>query len=73
MSRPEKTHPLFHWRKANGNISLQRLADDLDCTQSFLSQIETGQKQPSLTLAVRLRDKTGIPVEAFAKQAEAAQ
>jgi transcriptional regulator with XRE-family HTH domain len=72
MSRPEKTHPLFHWRKANGNVSLQDLADDLKCTQSFLSQIETGLKQPSLTLAVKLSDLTGIPVEAFAKT-EAAQ
>jgi transcriptional regulator with XRE-family HTH domain len=71
MARTEKTHPLFHWRKANGNVSLQKLAGDIGCTQSFLSQIETHQKQPSLKTAMKLREKTGLPLEAFA--AETAQ
>lgn len=73
MSKPAKTHPLFHWRKANGNVSLQKLADDVGCTQSFLSQIEAYQKQPSLKTAMQLREKTGLPLEDFAMKAEPAQ
>lgn len=74
MARSDKTHPLYFWRKENGNRSLQSLADDIGCTQSFLSQLEAGKKQPSLKLAARLHRETGIPIEAFAKEeAEAAQ
>lgn len=69
MAKAEKTHPLFHWRKEKDK-SLQSLADDLGCTQSFLSQIELGEKQPSLTMAARLQRATGLPMEAFLKEAE---
>jgi transcriptional regulator with XRE-family HTH domain len=71
MSRPEKNHPLFHWRKANGNVSLQSLADKVGCTQSFLSQVETGIKRPSLKTAMKLHAQTGIPLEQFAKEESA--
>jgi transcriptional regulator with XRE-family HTH domain len=73
MSKPEKTHPLFHWRQANGKVSLQKLADDIGCTQSFLSQIEAYQKQPSLKTAMQLREKTGLPLESFAAQPDPVQ
>jgi transcriptional regulator with XRE-family HTH domain len=67
-----KSHPLTLWRKEN-RLPMQELADKLDCTQSFLSQIETGKRQPSLGMAAKLSRETGIPMEAFAKQVEAAQ
>lgn len=73
MARTEKTHRLFVWRKEHGNRSLQSVADAVGCTQSFLSQVETGQKQPSLTLAARLHRETGIPMDAFLRVAEAAE
>jgi transcriptional regulator with XRE-family HTH domain len=73
MARTEKTHPLFHWRKANGNISLQKLAGNIGCTQSFLSQIEAYQKQPSLKTAMLLREETGLALEDFVKQTEPVQ
>lgn len=69
MTRPKKTHPLFHWRKQNDNLSLQALAGKVGCTQSFLSQVEAGLKQPSLKMAMKLHTETGLPVEAFAKEA----
>ena len=69
MARPEKNHPLFHWRKKHDNLSLQALASKIGCTQSFLSQVEAGLKQPSLKTAMKLHTETGIPVEAFAKEA----
>jgi transcriptional regulator with XRE-family HTH domain len=73
MARPEKTHPLFHWRKANGNRSLQSIADAIGCTQSHLSEIENWKNEPSLELAARLHRETGLAMTAFVKQAETAQ
>jgi transcriptional regulator with XRE-family HTH domain len=67
MAKIEKTHPLFFWRKEKGK-SLQALATDLECTQSFLSQIELGEKQPSLGMAARLQRVTGLPMESFLKE-----
>ncbi len=73
MARPEKTHPLFHWRKANGNRSLQSIADQIGCTQSHLSEIENWKNEPSLELAARLHTHTGIDMKRFVKQTEPAQ
>lgn len=69
MARPEKTHPLYFWRKQNGK-TLQALADDLKVTQSHLSEIENWNNEPSLELAVRLHTHTGIDMKTFVKQAE---
>lgn len=68
----EKNHPLTIWRREK-RLPMQELADKLECTQSFLSQIETGKRQPSLGMAAKLSRETGIPIEAFAIQTEAAQ
>jgi transcriptional regulator with XRE-family HTH domain len=73
MARPEKTHPLYQWRMANGKMPMQALADKIECTQSFLSQIENGKRQPSLDTAARLSRETGIPIAAFAREAEVVQ
>lgn len=70
MARTQKDHPLSKWRKDNGAVTLQALADDIGCTQSFLSQVEAGQKQPSLTMAMKLRERTGLSLESFARQTE---
>lgn len=71
MAKPEKTHPLFYWRKAIGK-SQQALAEEIGCTQSHLSEIENWTNEPSLDLTARLHRETGIPMEAFVKQPEAA-
>jgi transcriptional regulator with XRE-family HTH domain len=73
MAKPDKTHPLFHWRKANGNRSLQSVADEVGCTQSHLSEIENWKNEPSLDLAARLHAHTGIDMKDFVKQSEPAQ
>lgn len=73
MAKPEKTHPLYHWRMQNGRKSLQALAELVDCTQSHLSEIENWNNDPSLDLTARLHRVTGLPMDAFVKQQEAAQ
>lgn len=66
MARPEKTHPLYHWRKLKG-CTLQQLADDLGITQPHLSEIENWNNEPSLDLAARLNAHTGIDMKAFVR------
>jgi transcriptional regulator with XRE-family HTH domain len=68
----DKTHLLTQWRKEKG-LSMQALAERVDCVQSFISQIESGERHPSLKMAAKLSRETGIPIEVFAIQAEAAQ
>lgn len=71
MARPEKTHPLYFWRKQH-STTLHALASDLDVTQTHLSEVENWNRTPSLDLASRLHRKTGIPMEKFVKPQETA-
>ncbi len=72
MARPEKTHPLYRWRKAEG-LTLQALADELKVTQPHLSEIENWNNAPSLELATRLHTRTGIDMKDFVRTSEAVQ
>lgn len=72
MARPEKTHPLYRWRKLHG-LTLQALADDLKVTQSHLSEVENWNNEPSLELAARLHTRTGIDMKDFVRVSEQAQ
>lgn len=71
MARPEKTHPLYRWRKSEG-LTLQALAAELRCTQPHLSEIENWNNVPSLELAARLHARTGIDMKALVKATESA-
>jgi transcriptional regulator with XRE-family HTH domain len=64
----EKQHPLTRWRKES-RLPMQALADKVECAQSFISQIESGKRQPSLKMAAKFSRETGIPIEAFVKEA----
>lgn len=44
----------------------------LGLSEPTLSRYETGDRAPSLSQAAKLSDKTGIPIEQFVKQPEAA-
>lgn len=67
MARPDKKHPLAFWRRTNER-SLQSLASEIGCTQSFLSEVENGNRTPSLKMAARLNRATGVPIEAFVRE-----
>jgi len=50
-------------RKQRG-MSLQNLANALGYTgTAYLSRVETGQRQPSLELAIKLADLFGVTVD----------
>lgn len=41
-------------------------AQELGISEAFLSQILSGKRQPSLPLAVKLEELTGVPARDFA-------
>ena len=68
----EQIRALRQWRIDNG-LSLQAAADKLDLPKPTLHRYETGERQPRLTRAAQLSKITGIPIDQFVKQPEAAQ
>lgn len=65
-------HPLKKWREDRG-LSQKDAATLLQVPRPTLCRFEKGRRQPSLTQAAKLSEKTGIPIDKFVKQAEAAQ
>lgn len=58
MERAEKTHP--------------DVAEAFGVTQAHIRHLLTGGRTPSLALALRIADVTGIPVAAWAREEAAA-
>lgn len=44
------------------------LAEKLGIAPSFISQIISGHKQPSLDVAARIEDMTGVPMRALLRK-----
>ena len=57
-------HPQRKWRDAN-DITLTALADLMGVTPSHLSEIERWRGFPSLPLASKLSQHTGIPLTEY--------
>ena len=49
-------------------IQQSALAQELDITVSYLSDLKKGRTSPSLNLALRISDVTGVPLEALLKK-----
>lgn len=64
-------HPLRQWRLQAG-LNQEAAAERLGLSKPTLSRYETGSRTPSLTQAAKLSEKTGIPLDQFVKQDEAA-
>jgi DNA-binding XRE family transcriptional regulator len=68
------THPLRDWRNKTGEfadregvaMNQNAFAELVGVVPSQVSQIETGERRPSLALAVRISELTGIPVSGLA-------
>lgn len=60
-------HPLRAWRAAN-NMTLMQLAERVGVGQPTLSDIETWRRPPSLSLALRLEEVTGITPRNLARR-----
>jgi putative transcriptional regulator len=57
-------HPLKEWRKREG-LRQEDAAARLGISKPTVSRLEKGRRMPSLTLAVKLSERTGIPVKLF--------
>src|SRR5882757_6720170 len=59
-------HPLRRWRKDQpGRVTLEQIAQSLDCTRAHVSLIEHYKLMPSLLLAFKLQLLTGVSMEKF--------
>lgn len=54
-------------------ISLQQLADQVEVTPSFLSQIENGKNEPSLTTLKKIASSLGVTVSKLIGEDESAR
>lgn len=70
-------HPLESWlkekREAGVPIGKRALARAVGCSPSRMTQIIKYGDEPSLALAAKLSRETGIPIDRFVKQTEAAE
>lgn len=62
FARMKRPHPLRTWRKGQ-KMTLAALSEELGIKPPHLSLIETRNSRPSLDLAIKIRRKTGIPIE----------
>lgn len=60
----EGRHPLKAWREDRG-LKQKPAAHELGLSGPTLSRYETGKRIPSLTLAAKLSEQTGIPIDKF--------
>jgi transcriptional regulator with XRE-family HTH domain len=70
-------HPLEQWLKekklAGAPVGKRNLAHRVGCSASRITQIVRYGSEPSLTLAAKLSEETGLPIESFVRQREAAE
>lgn len=65
-------HPLRKWRE-DRELKQEDAAKLLGLNVPTLSRYETGARTPSLAQAAKLSEQTGIPLDKFVKQQEAAE
>ncbi len=66
----EGSHPLKVWREAN-SLNQEEAAAILGTTKPTISRLETGARTPSLTLAAKLSEHTGISIDSFVRRTAA--
>lgn len=65
-------HPIENWlreqKRLGKRVTRVALAEKVSCKPSWLTGIIKHNKTPSLKLAKRLSDETGIPLEKFVSE-----
>lgn len=69
-NKPDAADQLRQWMERNGR-DYPATAEALGVTRAHISHLLTGGRTPSLTLALRVAEVTGIPVAAWAKESAA--
>jgi DNA-binding XRE family transcriptional regulator len=65
MAKKYFIHPIKRWRFEHG-LSLDAAAKRLHISQPTLVYIENRKRLPSMRIAVRIRDKTGLSLDVIA-------
>lgn len=65
MKPAPKYRDLDQFFTANPERTHEWLAEQLDVDRSYISLLRSRQRQPSLPLAVRISEITGVPVKAL--------
>jgi len=58
-------HQALRLIRAYHDLSQKDLADELDVSNSFLSEIESGKKQPSLDLLEKYSERFNVPLSSI--------
>lgn len=61
--RKWKTHQRLRAWRMDSDLTVDALADKLDCSQGTLSNIELGKRGVGLALALNIQRVTGIKME----------
>lgn len=59
---------LIAWLRKSG-LKQYELAEEVRITAAYLSQVLSGVRRPSLPIAVRIQDRTGVTVESWVETA----
>jgi transcriptional regulator with XRE-family HTH domain len=66
MDMPRRVYAdLRAYFKDKTNPSATEIADELGISYAFLSQIKWGERQPRLTLALKIADRCHVPLESL--------
>lgn len=64
-SQPEVRNHVRRHRRLLGDMTQEELADRVGVTRQTILSIEKGRYNPSVSLALRLAETFGVPVEAL--------
>ena len=63
---PRRVYGDLHaYFRANPDVRMMDIADELGISYSLLSMIKWGQRQPRLELALKLAERCGVPLESL--------
>lgn len=66
---PRRIYPnLLAFFRANPETQAQ-IADELEISPAFLSMIKWGERQPQLSLALKIADRCHVPLESLIRKA----
>lgn len=57
----------LRWLRKQNNMTLQKLANVLSTSTGYISDLESGRRQPSLLLARQIADYFGVSVDDLAR------
>ena len=54
--------------ESDPKLSQNQIARELDCDPGYFSRVVNGEREPYLSLAVRIQERLGTPVESWTEE-----